>query len=55
MYFRDFNVIVDLGCGRGYVSKHLQKEMVKTLYQCDMSGLLLVSKLYCQSLKKAIL
>lgn len=38
---RNFDLIVDLGCGRGYVSKHLQKDMVKTVFQCDSSKLLL--------------
>ncbi|VDH97988.1 NADH dehydrogenase [ubiquinone] 1 alpha subcomplex assembly factor 5 [Mytilus galloprovincialis] len=38
---REFDVLVDLGCGRGYVSKHLQKEMVKTVYQCEITELLL--------------
>ncbi|KAH3711972.1 hypothetical protein DPMN_071648 [Dreissena polymorpha] len=34
---REFEVLVDLGCGRGYVSKHLLKDTVKTIYQCELS------------------
>ncbi|XP_064623514.1 arginine-hydroxylase NDUFAF5, mitochondrial-like isoform X2 [Lineus longissimus] len=32
---RKFNVAVDLGCGRGQVSKHILEENVGTLYMCD--------------------
>ncbi len=34
---RSFNTIVDLGCSRGYVSKHFTKETVKKVYMLDMS------------------
>ncbi|XP_052768596.1 arginine-hydroxylase NDUFAF5, mitochondrial-like [Mya arenaria] len=34
---REFPILVDLGCGRGYVSKHLLKDTVKTIYQCELS------------------
>lgn len=34
---REFNILVDLGCGRGYVSKLLLKDTVKTIYQCEYS------------------
>lgn len=39
---REFDVLVDLGCGRGYVSKHLLKETVNTIYQCEMSKKMLM-------------
>ncbi|XP_078672971.1 arginine-hydroxylase NDUFAF5, mitochondrial-like [Branchiostoma floridae x Branchiostoma belcheri] len=32
---RKFPVALDLGCGKGYISKYLNKEIVETLYQCD--------------------
>ncbi|KAK3596493.1 hypothetical protein CHS0354_007399 [Potamilus streckersoni] len=34
---RQFNVAVDLGCARGYVSKHFLKDVVSTIYQCELS------------------
>lgn len=40
---RDFNSILDLGCQRGYVSKHLTKETVKKIYMFDMSDKILVN------------
>ena len=40
--FRQFNTMVELGCGRGYVSRHMLKETVKTIYQCELSEKLLV-------------
>lgn len=39
---REFDVLVDLGCGRGYVSKHFLKETVKTIYQCEYSERMLL-------------
>ena len=34
---------VDLGCGRGHVSKNIYSDMVGTLFQCDMADKVLVS------------
>ncbi|KAG1701313.1 Arginine-hydroxylase NDUFAF5, mitochondrial [Nymphon striatum] len=34
---RKFSVALDLGCGRGYVGKHLDNEAVEQLYQSEMS------------------
>ncbi|EDV28657.1 uncharacterized protein TRIADDRAFT_18584 [Trichoplax adhaerens] len=34
---RFFPVAVDLGCGRGYIGKYLDKEVIGTLVQCDHS------------------
>lgn len=34
---RVFNHVVDLGCGRGYVSKHITSDWVKKLTLCDVS------------------
>lgn len=43
LYFREFNTMVELGCGRGYVSRHVLKETVKTaIYQCELSEKLLM-------------
>ncbi|XP_067680340.1 arginine-hydroxylase NDUFAF5, mitochondrial-like isoform X1 [Haliotis asinina] len=39
---RKFGVAVDLGCGRGHVSKHIYSDMVGTLYQCDMADRVLM-------------
>ena len=36
---------VDLGCGLGYVSRHVLKDTIKLLYQCEMSEKLLVGQL----------
>ncbi|KAL5008439.1 hypothetical protein ScPMuIL_014020 [Solemya velum] len=38
---RKFEVAVELGCGRGYVSRHLLGDMVGTIYQCELSQKLL--------------
>ncbi|KAK3092751.1 hypothetical protein FSP39_006869 [Pinctada imbricata] len=38
---RDFEVGVELGAGRGYVSRHILKEMMKVIFQCELSGKLL--------------
>lgn len=38
---REFNIGLELGCGRGYVSRHLTKDMVNIIYQMDMSSELL--------------
>nr|XP_022329521.1 arginine-hydroxylase NDUFAF5, mitochondrial-like isoform X2 [Crassostrea virginica] len=38
---REFDVGVDLGCGLGYVSRHVLKDTIKLLYQCEMSEKLL--------------
>jgi NADH dehydrogenase [ubiquinone] 1 alpha subcomplex assembly factor 5 len=34
---RKFKLAVDLGCGRGYVAKHIDSESVEELVVCDMS------------------
>lgn len=34
---RTFDLAVDLGCGRGYISTHLNKDAVRCLIQCDIS------------------
>lgn len=38
---RKFNSAVDLGCGRGYVSRHIPGDCIENLTMCDMSGPLL--------------
>ncbi|XP_048733421.1 arginine-hydroxylase NDUFAF5, mitochondrial-like isoform X2 [Ostrea edulis] len=38
---REFDVGLDLGCGLGYVSRHILKDTIKLLYQCEMSEKLL--------------
>lgn len=38
---RKFNHVVDLGCGRGYVSKHITADNVEKLTMCDLSPLML--------------
>ncbi|XP_044756328.1 arginine-hydroxylase NDUFAF5, mitochondrial [Coccinella septempunctata] len=40
---RKFTLAADIGCGRGYVSKHLSKESVDQLILCDVSELNLES------------
>lgn len=34
---KKFDVAVDLGCGRGYISKHIVSETVENLILCDIS------------------
>ncbi|XP_075452174.1 arginine-hydroxylase NDUFAF5, mitochondrial isoform X1 [Ascaphus truei] len=34
---RSFPLALDIGCGRGYISQHLTKETVETLFQADLS------------------
>ena len=34
---RFFSVALDVGCGRGHVAKHVTKEMIGSLYQCDIA------------------
>lgn len=38
---REFEVAVDLGCNRGFVSKHILAETVKHLHLCEMSPTML--------------
>lgn len=38
---RTFSNCVELGCGKGHVTKHLGKENVKMVYQCDISSKML--------------
>ncbi|GFR67906.1 arginine-hydroxylase NDUFAF5, mitochondrial [Elysia marginata] len=38
---RKFKTVVDLGCGRGHVTKHLYNDTVETVYQCDLSPAML--------------
>ena len=45
---RRFDVALDLGCGRGYVSRHVYNEMVGKLFQMDMSEKFLVRNLMLQ-------
>lgn len=35
---RRFDTVLDLGCGRGHVVKHLDRELVGSVTVCDMSG-----------------
>lgn len=35
---RQFQNAVDLGCGRGYISKHIMADSVKKITLCDMSS-----------------
>lgn len=37
-------MVLDLGCGRGHVSKHVLAENVGFLYQCDMAEHVLVQQ-----------
>ncbi|KAK9511066.1 hypothetical protein O3M35_005778 [Rhynocoris fuscipes] len=38
---RNFDKVVDLGCGRGNASKHIISDCVKNLIMCDMSEAML--------------
>lgn len=38
---REFAVAVDLGCNRGFVSKHIMADVVKRLHLCDISPTML--------------
>ena len=40
---RSFNNVLDLGCQRGYVSKHITKDMVNKIYYFEMAEKILVS------------
>lgn len=40
---RDFGLALDLGCGRGHVGQHIDRESVKELVQCDLSGNMLAA------------
>ncbi|XP_064596977.1 arginine-hydroxylase NDUFAF5, mitochondrial-like [Liolophura sinensis] len=43
---RVFDIAVELGCGRGYISRHMTSDIVKKVLQCEMSEkLLLQSKI----------
>ena len=42
---RKFEVALDLGCGRGHVSKHILGDMVGILYQTDLAEHVLVQYL----------
>lgn len=46
---------VDLGCGLGYVSRHVLKDTIKLLYQCEMSEKLLVGQLTIDSQVKKMI
>ncbi|KAL8611954.1 hypothetical protein ACOMHN_062583 [Nucella lapillus] len=35
---RKFGVAVELGCGKGFVSRHIYSDMVDTLYQSELSA-----------------
>ena len=43
---RTFNAVLDLGCQRGYVSKHLTKDVVNKIYMFEMADKLLVRRLF---------
>lgn len=38
---REFQVAADIGCNRGFVSRHILAENVKHLHICDMSPTML--------------
>ncbi|GIY27405.1 arginine-hydroxylase NDUFAF5, mitochondrial [Caerostris darwini] len=38
---RKFSVVVELGCGKGHITKHLTPENVEIIYQCDFSSKML--------------
>lgn len=38
---RKFSKAVDLGCGRGYVSRHVTSDIVEEMIMCDMSQIIL--------------
>lgn len=38
---KEFDVAADLGCNRGFVSKHVLADTVKHLYMCDVSPTML--------------
>ncbi|THD27060.1 NADH dehydrogenase [ubiquinone] 1 alpha subcomplex assembly factor [Fasciola hepatica] len=40
---RRFVIGVDLGCGRGHLSKYITNESINILYQCDSALRVLVS------------
>ncbi|XP_043232909.1 arginine-hydroxylase NDUFAF5, mitochondrial-like [Amphibalanus amphitrite] len=40
---RQFGTVLDLGCGKGYVLKHFDKDMVKKVVACEMSSSLLAA------------
>ncbi|XP_035668090.1 arginine-hydroxylase NDUFAF5, mitochondrial-like isoform X1 [Branchiostoma floridae] len=46
---RKFPVALDLGCGKGYISKYLNKDIVETLYQCDTSEKMLEHYYFLQA------
>jgi predicted TPR repeat methyltransferase len=39
---RKFEVAADLGCGRGYLGRHIYSDMIGTLYQMDIAEKMLV-------------
>ena len=43
MCYRKFEVVVELGCGRGHISKHVTNEIAGHWYQCDMAEKVLVN------------
>jgi NADH dehydrogenase [ubiquinone] 1 alpha subcomplex assembly factor 5 len=46
---RKFDVAVDLGAGRGYISPHVTQDTIGKLYQCELAEKLLVRKFNFQS------
>ncbi|XP_037084688.1 arginine-hydroxylase NDUFAF5, mitochondrial-like [Pollicipes pollicipes] len=40
---RQFDTILDLGCGKGYVFKHFDKDMVRHVVACELSDALLAA------------
>ena len=35
MFYRTFPLALDLGCGRGHIAKHMNKDLIHRLIQCD--------------------
>ncbi|CAL1283588.1 unnamed protein product [Larinioides sclopetarius] len=38
---RKFSTAVELGCGKGHITKHLTPESIEMIYQCDISSKML--------------
>ena len=42
---------LDLGCGRGHIAKHMNSDIVGTLYQCDVAEHMVVSDPYQEQIR----
>ena len=42
---------LDLGCGRGHIAKHMNSDIVGTLYQCDVAEHMVVSDSYQEQIR----